>query len=341
MTAGLQPMSLGEVLDRSFQMYRSRFRMYLGIGSLAALGTLAIVVLRLVLNELLFQTTLAPSTRDFLANGAASISFFTWQSLCGFFAWPIFAFAASQQFVGNRVTLRSAMEHCVRRWRAWLVLLSSLWAIWIGIPAIIESVPIFARARMNAALTLSQGAGTIAEWPRSLFYIWLGWIASFALSTALWVGIPAWTIENLGFREVSGRIRALSKGVYWRIAITWCITGLLGWLLDVSISLVLGLAVRVLYAMTGRDIHTLPRAFYLTPGFTVFILVVPLFPIALTLFYYDQRIRHEGFDIEIMMNAAGMNAPEIAATAALPAAADVPVETAAPLAGAELEERPK
>jgi len=39
-------------------------------------------------------------------------------------------------------------------------------------------------------------------------------------------------------------------------------------------------------------------------------LLAPIFPIALTLFYYDQRIRHEGYDIERMMDAAGMNAPK-------------------------------
>jgi len=31
--------------------------------------------------------------------------------------------------------------------------------------------------------------------------------------------------------------------------------------------------------------------------------------VALTLFYYDQRIRHEGYDIERMMDSAGLNAP--------------------------------
>ena len=34
-----------------------------------------------------------------------------------------------------------------------------------------------------------------------------------------------------------------------------------------------------------------------------------LCPIAITLFYYDQRIRHEGYDIERMMEEAGMIAP--------------------------------
>jgi hypothetical protein len=37
-------------------------------------------------------------------------------------------------------------------------------------------------------------------------------------------------------------------------------------------------------------------------------LAKPIFPIILTLFYYDQRIRKEGYDIERMMDAAGMAA---------------------------------
>jgi hypothetical protein len=36
-------------------------------------------------------------------------------------------------------------------------------------------------------------------------------------------------------------------------------------------------------------------------------------PIALTLFYYDQRIRLEGYDIERMMDAAGLIAPILTA----------------------------
>jgi hypothetical protein len=48
--------------------------------------------------------------------------------------------------------------------------------------------------------------------------------------------------------------------------------------------------------------------FWITlPGYASTILIGPLFPIALTLIYYDQRIRLEGYDIEWMMAAAGMN----------------------------------
>jgi hypothetical protein len=61
-------------------------------------------------------------------------------------------------------------------------------------------------------------------------------------------------------------------------------------------------------------------------------LIKPIYGIALMLFYYDQRIRLEGYDIEWMMQQAGLVAPiaieaaagtaEIAAEAAAPTFAD-------------------
>jgi hypothetical protein len=50
----------------------------------------------------------------------------------------------------------------------------------------------------------------------------------------------------------------------------------------------------------------------------------PIYPIAITLFYYDQRIRLEGYDIERMMDAAGMTAPGVSL------ASDSPIASAAP-----------
>jgi hypothetical protein len=65
----------------------------------------------------------------------------------------------------------------------------------------------------------------------------------------------------------------------------------------------------------------------------------PVFPIALTLLYYDQRIRKDGFDIEWMLQSAGLmqsaelvqsvglHVPEFAA----PANATEDPETSVPL----------
>ena len=41
-------------------------------------------------------------------------------------------------------------------------------------------------------------------------------------------------------------------------------------------------------------------------NFFINALIVPISAIGLSLFYYDQRIRKEGFDIEWMMHAAGL-----------------------------------
>lgn len=48
-------------------------------------------------------------------------------------------------------------------------------------------------------------------------------------------------------------------------------------------------------------------------------MVSAVLPIAFTLFYYDQRIRREGFDIEMMMKSAGLNSPATLPVAGSPA----------------------
>jgi hypothetical protein len=44
-------------------------------------------------------------------------------------------------------------------------------------------------------------------------------------------------------------------------------------------------------------------------GFFTNSFIGPMYATGLTLFYYDQRVRKEGYDIEWMMQAAGLTAP--------------------------------
>jgi hypothetical protein len=56
--------------------------------------------------------------------------------------------------------------------------------------------------------------------------------------------------------------------------------------------------------------------------------VGPMYGIGLTLFYYDQRVRKEGYDIEWMMQAAGMTSEtEEPSSLPLPVAQVAAVET--------------
>ena len=198
---------------------------------------------------------------------------------------------------------------------------AGLWAIWNGIPELIQAVPILERARLNAMLSFSRG--TFTEWPRSLFYYWLGWIVSLAVSAVLWMSVPVWTLEEVAIGKYPRRGWELARRAYGRIAITWLMTVLADRVLAISISFVMVMPVRIFSAITGNQsfFYAIRRVLIFGPGFISAMIVAPLFPIALTLFYYDQRIRQEGFDIEMMMDRAGMNAstvaePEVAAAPA-------------------------
>jgi hypothetical protein len=59
-------------------------------------------------------------------------------------------------------------------------------------------------------------------------------------------------------------------------------------------------------------------------AFAVQALTRPVYGIALMLFYYDQRIRQEGFDIEWMMLKAGLVVPPLSHPQAQPSLAAVP-----------------
>ena len=299
MTAEMRPMTLGEILDRTFQIYRSRFRFFLAIGALPALAMLAVFALGLILDGLLSQTTLPSSTKLGLEHITASLPMDAWESLFRFAAWPMVIYAAAQILFEEKPTFRATVSDCTGRWRNWIVASILLWVIWDGLPALIYRIPLLARARSNAMLSMARGLSSIGEWPRDLFFLSAGWLAALVLSVTLWFCVPVWTLEPLTLRSVLSRGRALVKRARRRVMITWFLMSALGWILMGSVSFLVFLLLRSFLLPQRLDLYfAVFRVGLLIPEFTVSILIAPLFPIALTLFYYDQRIRHEGFDIE-------------------------------------------
>jgi hypothetical protein len=60
---------------------------------------------------------------------------------------------------------------------------------------------------------------------------------------------------------------------------------------------------------SGVAAMVVAECIYVAIDFAIQTIVPPVYLIALTLFYYDQRIRKEGFDIELLMQQAGLSAP--------------------------------
>jgi len=119
------------------------------------------------------------------------------------------------------------------------------------------------------------------------------------------LAVPACVIEDLTARQAIRRSIELSKGSRGRIF-------LLG-LLVVAIQIGLGLITQVFFIVATFQHHgELPAAIRVLQQLVAFCtntFVGPIYATGFTLFYYDQRVRKEGYDIEWMMRAAGLDAP--------------------------------
>jgi hypothetical protein len=141
--------------------------------------------------------------------------------------------------------------------------------------------------------------------------LWIIYAILMGLRYAL--AVPACVVENLKARPAIKRSIQLTQGSRGRIFV-------LGLLIAV-IQIGLVLLTQLFFVLAAVKQHgVLPawvRVLQQVVGFFTNTFIGPMWATGLTLFYYDQRVRKEGFDIEWMMQAAGMTAP-----------ATVPVETA-------------
>jgi hypothetical protein len=96
--------------------------------------------------------------------------------------------------------------------------------------------------------------------------------------------------------------------------LAWVLTDVISWSIALTAGGLLFLAFRLILGNQWYPYSPgYARSVMLLPAYLASILTAPLFPIAITLIYYDQRIRLEGFDVEWMMLQAGyspgMDAP--------------------------------
>jgi hypothetical protein len=130
----------------------------------------------------------------------------------------------------------------------------------------------------------------------------------------------------------------LSQGARGRIFVTYLLVGALAFAIGMALFVPFLILVAVLPA-AGITIANSSTVLVVTEivrvglDFISKVLLAPIYMIAAVLFYYDQRIRKEGFDIEWMMQRAGLTSSQSqAAPAASPGVAP-PVSAAASGAG--------
>jgi hypothetical protein len=127
-------------------------------------------------------------------------------------------------------------------------------------------------------------------------------------------------VENLKARKAIRRSVELSKGARGRIFML----AMLVFIIEIILVVISQFFIFFLAFLHKGQLGPAALAISQVIGFFTNAFLGPIYATGLTLFYYDQRVRKEGYDIEWMMQAAGLTVPapatEVPAADATPAA---------------------
>jgi hypothetical protein len=130
------------------------------------------------------------------------------------------------------------------------------------------------------------------------------------------LSIPVTVLEGGGLNVSTRRSGSLTKGSKGRIFVIYLLILVLAWIVSTLIQLVVVGSLKVVAVNSVSSNTALSYALQSAGGFLSTCLVGPLATIALTLIYYDVRVRKEGFDLQLMMATieGGGQGAQIAAT---------------------------
>ncbi len=194
---------------------------------------------------------------------------------------------------------------------------------WLSIVVTIFLVPFMTGALFRAATELSLGhpatiGSVLADTLRRYFAILgvlileglvgISLITLIGIPLVIWVlvrwavAVPALFAERAGPAAALGRSWQLVKGLWWRTLGILLIVYIMVTVIQTALG-VLFLGLAGLVPGVSEDLRS---ALVTAASQLVQAVVAPIFPIAITLLYFDLRVRKEGFDLEQL---AGQAAP--------------------------------
>ena len=267
MATALRPLSTGELLDRTFSLYRSHFVLFVGIFALPHLCVLAFQCLALAVQ------TSGGNVRNVLM---------------------IFVLSLIAAVLSMVVTAASQAATVV-----------AVSQVHLDRPASVIVSFSKVKHQIVGVIGLSLRVGLfVGLW--SLLFIVPGILKAIEWSLA----VPAKVLEDKSASEAMSRSSELSQGNRGRIFVIW----VLFLVLSIGVSMLLQWPIQIAARAGGgsispvRNVAVVWRVASLVAAFFAQCLVGPLVTIAFSLVYYDERVRKEAFDLQLMMTT--IDAPE-------------------------------
>jgi hypothetical protein len=317
METNLRPMTLGEILDRTAQLYRTNFLLFGGISSAYAGVLLALGLAQTALQEWMQTARLYRA----LVIMSGMWVLLTWIAvfICGGIAIAAISRAVAWLHLGEAATIRGAYQDILPKlgrylWLGFLKVVFAwtpvivIYAGFIGVLIYLRVKGLLPRPGTVPHISPEQGPALIGL-VVAIAVLGIGLVPAMAYGVLMELryalAVPACVVEELKARAAIRRSIELSKLSRGRIFVLWMLVGVIA----LGLTLV-SQGFFIIFAV--RNHQQLPvwmRILQQVVGFCTTTFVTPILATGLMLFYYDQRVRKEGYDIERMMQAAGMNVP--------------------------------
>ncbi len=318
MQSNLRPLTLGEILDRTAQLYRSHFWLFAGIAAVYSGVILLVNLIQIGLQEVLRAENLS---RLVIPAGAIGlvIQFFV-AFVIGGLAMAANNRAVGWVHLGEPATIRGAYTSILPRTGRYIWLMTIvtfvMWApMALAYAGYLSAIYLWIRPVAKGGLSGLAKPNPAPADQQTLLLIGLITLmfvlvclacAAYAVVMGLRysLAVAASVVENLKARQAIRRSVDLSKGSRGRIFVLA--------LLVIVIQIGLVLATQMFFivmSLRHGQLSAGARVLQQLVAFVTNTFISPIYATGFTLFYYDQRVRKEGYDIEWMMQAAGLTQP--------------------------------
>jgi hypothetical protein len=272
MRARLRPMGIGDILDETFRLYRENVMLF--VATCAVLEVPVQIINFLILRSAPVATRPTPGQPLTLEQASALAASVITLLAAQAITTAALAVAISNRYLNRSVTVGDAYRATINRLGPLLLAI-----VWAGVRLILLSI----------------------AW---IVLVGIPFLIYFAVAWSLLSQVVM--LENAGGAGASARSRELIRGYWWKTLGLLVVTGLLVNILTWLPTLVIG-------AIVGSGAGS-SAAQLLIRGIVSLIIGVLTLPIpiaAMTLLFYDLKIRKEAFDLEALVQQAGAPPPPV------------------------------
>lgn len=264
MTVGeLRPLSLGELLDRTFSLYRSHFWLFVGITAIPQLVLLGPALMIDAASSFAGENPIVAG----LTAGLLTLLVALGTLIAYGLTQAATVFAVSEVYLGRSISIRESYNRVYGD---------------IG-RVIFIIILVFVGILVGLALLILPG-------------IW------FFLRSSISV-MPA-VLEDKPAVEAIRRGMELTKGSLGRVFVVWLLFAVITWVAAIIFQIPLWIALMVVGFQQGSFPAWVMMLSRVGQALST-ILANPMLTVALSLLYFDLRMRKEGFDLKLMMDQLG------------------------------------